>query len=415
MGVNNQEELGLVLFFHVRRGFGRVKTESHPGGVFVHFSEVKERAQILIPNELVWVSVNRGPKGLFCSRVRRISSRHIGVIHRSQPGVAWIKGEDHHLYRFDPTDILSDNAYSRVEPGWRVQFSPIEEGENLEAKEIVVCDTRSPLAQLVKLDQWADRLYGLARLARPEPWDEAASHKAHGVLENYLFESFRILHHESGIEYLPDAAHPSVAIWNTGLLTPHGEEIIARMDALPASPRHKGYLAPASWRLSGFFPSSDRRLPSHSRNLPLATDFIPFQKLVPDPRLPIVPDLDHLMERYWRFPQDWSALSAQEKIQRLQGALHQAGQLLRRQARLAIPQWYEEKVQYLVPLQTGLDEEPVAAFVLEEDHDCLRVQTILPLAWAYQNARLLGPQEGNWLASWRKKAHTSPEAYSVQS
>ncbi len=405
--MSNQEEIGIVSFFHVRRGFGRIRTEQYPTGVFAHFSEVKDRAQILIPHEMVHLEVHHSTRGPIAKQISRISPRQVGVVQSASPGEARILGSDGKVYRFRLEDLLVDsNRHSRVARGWQVQFSPFHEDTGLWAVEIVICDTRSVLEQEVKLDAWEVRLQQLTQLALPEPWSDPSTESRFSVLENYLFESFRLLQRENAISYFPDSEHPEVALWNTGLLTSHDEDILVRMEAMPRTTKYKGYLAPAKWRLSGFFPQSDRRIPAQAKELPLATDFLQGRHALPPCARSWTPDLEHLLQRGARLPEDFVKLSHKEQLQRLQGALHHLQKALRRNPRLAIPQWYEDSIQYLLPLSFEDGRGPVAALVLEPQENHYRVQTILQLSWAYQNARLLGPQQDHWLARWRE---TQPE------
>ncbi|MCL4166145.1 UNVERIFIED_CONTAM: hypothetical protein GTU68_008304, partial [Idotea baltica] len=58
-------EIGLVSFFNVERGFGKILTQGHPEGIFVHYTDVLGEAKILVENELVefWVTdTEKGPK-----------------------------------------------------------------------------------------------------------------------------------------------------------------------------------------------------------------------------------------------------------------------------------------------------------------------------------------------------------------
>lgn len=400
--MSNTEEIGIVSFFHVRRGFGRIRTDSNPEGVFVHFSAVEETAQILIPNELVRFRIVEGAKGLVAASVRRISSRVQGVVASANSGKGIIQSDNGEEYSFSHKDLLADTStFNRVISGWKVQFSPLlEEGQSL-AKEIVICDTRSPLLQLVKIDKWKNRLRMLASIAEPEEWSETDRLGSYSILENYVLETFRILNREGGIIIIPKKEGQKIGLWNTGLLTPHGEEIISRMDSLTHMPTDSGYLSPATWKFTGFFPLSDRRIPTPDEKLPIALEFVAYHSLIPNPSASLVPDLDHLMKRNQRLPGFWSQLPRSEQLQRLQGALHKLGLMLKRNPRMAIPQWYEETVQYLVPLDLGDGRGPIGALVLEQKGLQLRVQTVLQLEWAYQNARLLGPMQDNWLSKWK--------------
>lgn len=77
--------------------------------------------------------------------------------------------------------------------------------------------------------------------------------------------------------------------------------------------------------------------------------------------------------------------------------------------RLTIPQFYKGRVQLLLPL--CLQGEPVLAATLSKESEHLepspkgdretkfvyKLSTVLRISWAYNNARLLGRIESNWL------------------
>lgn len=410
--VSKQEEIGIVIFFHVRRGFGRVRTDSRPDGVFVHFSEVQGEAQILIPNELVKLEVEESEKGAVGRKISRLTRRLPGTVRHMKSGKGIIQADNGQEYTFEAKDILSDTrSFNRVIAGWRVQFSPLEECNGLEAREIVICDTRSPLFQVATMDNWTSILSTLADIAEPEAWDDPLEDKPLTILENYLLETFRILYREGGTYRMIRHRKPDLLIWNTGLLTPNGEEILARMDHLTTPPGKNGYLTSPGWRLVGFFPESDRRIPDLTQKPPLALHFVPYGRLLPDPTLSLLPDLDHLMKRNHRLPGFWTLLPKEEKLQRLRGVFHRLELMLRRNPRLAVPQWYEESIQYLLPLDLGDGRGPIGAFVLNDLDGKLRVQTILQLEWAYQNARLLGPLQHTWLSEWKEKVARKKNMY----
>lgn len=403
------------MFFHVRRGFGRVRTDRYPGGVFVHFSDVQGPAQILIPNELVRLQVENSEKGALGRNVIRLTKRLEGIVQLTSEGKGIILTPDAQQFSFVAQDLLSGNkSFVRILSGWHVQFSPlIEEGLRM-AKEIVICDTRSPFFQVAWTDNWSAQLQALAKITSPEIWHDHRQGRSFSILENYVLETFRILNREGGTYRMVRHKKPDLLIWNTGLLTPNGEEIFARMEHLVSPPGQTGYLRTPSWRLSGFYPESDRRIPELLQKPPLALHFVPHGRLLPDPTLPLLPDLDHLMKRHHRLPGFWTLLPKEEKLQRLRGIFHRLEIVLRRNPRLAVPQWYEESIQYLLPLDLGDGRGPIGAFVLNDHDGKLRVQTILQLEWAYQNARLLGPLQYTWLSEWKENLTRKKKVYDEQ-
>lgn len=65
--------------------------------------------------------------------------------------------------------------------------------------------------------------------------------------------------------------------------------------------------------------------------------------------------------------------------------------------KLAIPQYYEGKIQLLLPLCLADDNIPDLALVVTKTNNVYRGHTCLTLDMAYNNARLIARPESNWL------------------
>lgn len=67
--------------------------------------------------------------------------------------------------------------------------------------------------------------------------------------------------------------------------------------------------------------------------------------------------------------------------------------------KLAIPQYYEGKIQLLLPLCLGTDNgKPDLALAVTKLETCYQGHTCLTLDMAYNNARLIAKPESNWLS-----------------
>lgn len=66
-----------------------------------------------------------------------------------------------------------------------------------------------------------------------------------------------------------------------------------------------------------------------------------------------------------------------------------------RNYRIAVPQYYNDKITYLLPIQ--LDQTKMALAVEDVNSCWYRVNTIFTLEMAYKNARLLMKPEADWL------------------
>lgn len=65
--------------------------------------------------------------------------------------------------------------------------------------------------------------------------------------------------------------------------------------------------------------------------------------------------------------------------------------------KLAIPQYFEGKVQLLLPLCLHSDDIPDLALVVTKIGNVYQGHTCLTLDMAYNNARLIAKPESNWL------------------
>ena len=66
--------------------------------------------------------------------------------------------------------------------------------------------------------------------------------------------------------------------------------------------------------------------------------------------------------------------------------------------KLAIPQYYEGKIQLLLPLCLMSDNKPDIAIAVTKKNGCYQGHTCLTLDMAYNNARLIAKPESNWLS-----------------
>lgn len=250
---------------------------------------------------------------------------------------------------------------------------------------------------------WCD---DLAACALPEIWDDDDSGR-HTILFNYFrYYTRRVLNEGLWIE----SASPTgtkVAAFDTGLLSHHFEPIYAVFDSNRSPDRqpwvHREWATPASPRLRDF----DRK------QLRRAVFFSNPAEAVFDPRLEVVPNLDHIIDdNVDRYPAELRDNAYLRKAA-LEHSIHVAGARARSNWRLAAPQFYwphgdeSGRVQLLLPLSLidpdrvdlalVIDRSPAYDEHPDPDGACYRAYTVLPLEWAYRNARLITRPEAYWL------------------
>ena len=97
-----------------------------------------------------------------------------------------------------------------------------------------------------------------------------------------------------------------------------------------------------------------------------------------------------------RLPQEF--LNSDNKINIINGALDTMKKRVSANYKLAIPQYYEGKIQLLLPLCLMSDNKPDVAIAVTKKNGCYQGHTCLTLDMAYNNARLIAKPESNWLS-----------------
>lgn len=221
----------------------------------------------------------------------------------------------------------------------------------------------------------------LSQIAETENWGEDEK-----VLKNYIKHYFKKIYNDS--DYHLDSNH---FIFNTALLTENYEEIFA----LFIPNRNQDSLN--EWFLLGFFSESKiltEKICSKEQLPSLPKFFNSFEDLYFDPSKDIILNRDHILnERSNRIPLE---ISKDALITILEGEIQTLKKRLARNYRLAVPQYYKEKIQFLLPLKL-LSNKVLNSLVVSLNGDNYIAHTIFTLEMAYNNARLLMKPESEWL------------------
>ena len=336
-------EIGIVSFFNVERGFGRIKTQDKPHGVFVHFSDVIGEAKILVENELVKFQITETDKGPKASDVHRMTHRLKGFIKNFSKGYGFViehnTGDKYFLHHSDVQGV----GFKRIESEFEVEFSPFESDKGLQAKEVVIIDTRYPLEKFAHLGNYKRQIRELAHLAEPENWNFiSGDQKDFPVLRNYLRQTFKRLEEEGKIEYTTSPDGKEFACFNTGLVTEKQEDILAYFVKSRRKNHPDSYIKFPKWTLKKFERESYRIMSYFSKQPQIADYIANHSDLVYDPSKRLVPDFEHIIDdREKRFPEHFRTWGKQELIARLRNAIALAEKRVRRNYKTAIPQYYE--------------------------------------------------------------------------
>lgn len=237
--------------------------------------------------------------------------------------------------------------------------------------------------------------YLATELADPEEWDFTDTHsKKHSILKNYLEHIFRKLRAEDKISFTSDNGY---CCFNTGLVTKNLEEIFAFF----FKNRKEGEGIPP-YVFKSFCKKSDAALLRTFKSaLPKIADF--FQKpedLLFNPNCELIPDIDHIIQdNLCRFPIAMQGSGDAEIRRRLEGAIDEARKKVRTNYKVAVPQFYKNRIQLLLPLcLTPNSPNPDLALVVHKiENNTYTARTCLTLKMAYTNARLIVKPQSTWL------------------
>ena len=279
-----------------------------------------------------------------------------------------------------------------------------------------------------KVASWHERLRALADMAEPERWTylHVPTNSPLPVLDSYVKYTFmRALDQQKIVEA------DGLSCFNTGLLTSGQEEIFGIFTisetydkSQPISPVNQ------KWWLKTWARAGDRVL----------TDFLEFptraeywndsRDLIFDPKLQVQLNLDHIIrDNLVRFPVSLGGEVDENRVPRdlhadteeemepgvsnsappipiatrnaLEGAVKHSIRLAQRSYRMAVPQFYRNKIQLLLPLYLRDSLTPDLALTLERHGGWYRAATVLYTDWAYRHARLLARPNSEWLGGFR--------------
>ena len=246
-----------------------------------------------------------------------------------------------------------------------------------------------------KAKDFDKKLRFLEKLAEREKWrfyDPTAYNNELNVIFYYVIHTFDRCYKQ---ERITISADETAAAFNTGLMSNAGEEICGLFTKSktynPSDPRSN------YWYLNGFFIESDRRFLSYGVEVPpMATYFEDYNELYFDPEKDIVINFEHIFkDNRDRLPSELLQMEEGVACQVLNGLLAHTRKKIKRNNRIPVPQFYNDKVMFLIPL-SGFGSEPIV-LALEEYENQYRANTVLTLNMAYNCARLLTKPESNWL------------------
>lgn len=246
----------------------------------------------------------------------------------------------------------------------------------------------SPLFNYAWFLDFPTSLSDLSLLAMDDSWDYSG--KPTGkfpILFNYVHHTFSKLKDENKI-----IEEANYSIFNTGLVTSNQEEIFGFFET------NKKPGSKIKWFFKGWRKKSDKELMKFSKLPEVANYFDNPADLIYDIRLDLRINVDHIInDNKDRFPETLKILDDYQLGNILQGTIDDAKRRVKRNYKTAIPQFYKNKLQLLLPLCLQSKSKADLALVVEKENDIYRATTCLTLDMALNNARLIAKPDDEWL------------------
>ncbi len=412
------EQTGTIKFFNFKKGFGKVVKDSDQSDLHLHVSNLKQDNEIAVlaeaeslEGEPVIFEIGPARLGDQAINVRLdLSKRSVGFIKEYEDG-KWGKIEDFvtkEIYHLHFTKVKgSSQRFIRIETGEPVVFSPnINQGRK-EAVDIVLIDGRYPLelfAEFADLEQSLKALASAPHLAetKNEYWDYI-QRPTNGVpvLFSYLNQTFSRIELQDKIIYSKSRdGKEEFAYFNTGLVTKEQDEIYAYFTKNDRYHELEDWgLSIPKWEFLEF--NTDQSVyTKYFSGLPeMATFFEDTEttQLIFDTSIKVTIKKDHIKKRKSRFPDKIANLDDNSFFDEINRALQLATKRARRNYKTAIPHFYDNKIQFLLPLCMTSKIDADLALVVNRDENSYVAHTVLTLDQAFNNARLLAKPDREWL------------------
>ncbi len=256
--------------------------------------------------------------------------------------------------------------------------------------------SKKQIFQFAYLPDYEKKIECLISLARPERWDYIRDRQdfPHQILRNYINHTFMRLCElnkktpEAGYIYQTDTAF----CFDTGLFTKNFEPIYALFS--PNDPRYT-----IKWVLKGFYKKSEYELRKIAQLPSRATYFDNFEDLIYDTRVDLRINIDHILDderNKERIPEIYRELPNLPMLF-LGSAIEYAKVRIKENYKAAVPQYFNGKIQFLIPISLGDPSIVDLSLAVGKDGGIYTGHTCLTLDMAYNNARLIAKPESDWL------------------
>lgn len=229
----------------------------------------------------------------------------------------------------------------------------------------------------------------LSEMAELENW--SFTDEPNTILEKYIAGTFKQCYKQNKFLYTDNGEY---CCFNTGLLTPNGNDILCvfmKNNREGAQP----------WNLRYFADRTERRYMDLFPEIPdLATYTDNYEEFYFNPEYEITINSDHILDDNWDRIHEVVPLSKNIVKSLMIGVIEETKKKIKRNMRLAVPQFYKNQIMYLLPIRIPIDDDNYVTMALAVEltqTKQYRANTIFTKEMAYEKARLLMKPESNWL------------------
>jgi len=225
-----------------------------------------------------------------------------------------------------------------------------------------------------------------------ENWGKPKNGKDFPVLHNYIAHYFKKIYQDNQIAYAENENGEKIACFNTGLLTSTYNDIYAYFI------ENKNPNSSQEWFLVEFLTGNSIKLSKIAELPRIATFFNSIDDLFFDTKLELRLNAEHILrDNYERFPDELKRYNNIMLVNLLEGAIKIAKKKIERNYKTAVPQFFDNKIQFLIPLCLLDTQKPDIAIAISKDTTYYYGATCLTMDMAYNNARLIVKPESDWL------------------
>lgn len=263
---------------------------------------------------------------------------------------------------------------------------------------------KESLSEFSVLYKWFDMLNFLEEKIIKENWNftmlkSNGKNSRNPILENYIFHTFKRLAYERNQAETEEEKNKkifidnSICCWNTGLFTQNYKYIYACFEK-----NKSDTIKEQAWWMKGFYDDSNPffediyPLPNRAKYINDISD------LIYDTSLKLRVNISHILDNpinRERIPEKLREFPNLPIL--FEGAIELAKKKIEANYKVAIPQYYDGKMQLLIPINLNDMNTVDLALAVTRKKGYYEGSTCLTVDMAYNNARLIARPDSEWL------------------